>query len=205
MPFAGERPGVDQLLRIDARGRGPCDVANIVGTRAARAQPEILDRLDHGDGVLGLDLAHLEIGAGGDVGVAAAVALGEIGNAGELPVREDAVRHPQPAHVGVLVWRDVEQAEETPAEIVGRLGIFVVRRLRLEPFVAVEWVQFALEFLLFGELAAGFEDAILRVQVRGVGAAAPPAQRWRRRLGRARPWRSAGRRRSLRGSAFVRG
>src|SRR6516165_4692106 len=171
MPFARVGPRVDQLLRIDARGGRTRDVANIVGARAARAQPEILHRLDNGDGVLGLDLAHLEVGAGGDMGIAAAVALGEIGDAGKLPVREDAVRHAQPAHIRVLIGRDVEQAEEAPAEIVRRLGIFVVRRLRLEAFVAVEGMQLALEFLLLGELAAGGEDAILRAQMRGVGAA----------------------------------
>ena len=128
VPFARERAGVDQLLRIDAGGRRAGDIADIVGAGAARAQAEILDRLDHGDGVLGLDLADLQIGAGGDMRIAAAIALGEVGEAGELRVLEDAVRDPQPAHVGVLVRRDVEQAEEAPAEIVGRLGIFVVRR-----------------------------------------------------------------------------
>ena len=87
---------------------------------------------------VGLDLADLQIGARGDVRVAAAVALGEIGDAGELRGLEDAVRHPQPAHVGVLVGRDVEQPEEAPAEIVRRLGIFVFRGVRLEPLVGVE-------------------------------------------------------------------
>ncbi len=171
MPFARVGPRVDQLLRIDARRRRARDVANIVGARAARAQPELLHRLDHGDGVLGLDLAHLQVGAGGDMGIAAAVALGQIGDAGELPMGEDAVRHAQPAHVGILIGRHVEQAEEAPAEIVRRLGIFVVRRLCLEAFVAVEGMQLALEFLLLGELAAGGEDAVLRAQMRSVGAA----------------------------------
>ena len=171
MPFARVGPGVDQLLGIDARGGRARDVANIVGARAARAQPEILHRLDGGDGVLGFDLAHLEVGAGGDVGIAAAVALGEIGDAGKLPVRENAVRHAQSAHIGVLIGRHVEQPEEAPAEIVRRFGIFVVRRLRLEAFVAVEGVEFALEFLLLGELAAGGEHAILGAHMRGVGSA----------------------------------
>ncbi len=49
MPFARKRPRVDQLLRIDTRGRRAGDVADIVGARAARAQPQILDRLDHRD------------------------------------------------------------------------------------------------------------------------------------------------------------
>ena len=128
VPFARVGPRVDQLLRVDAGGRRAGDVADVVGAGAARAQAEILDRLDHGDRILGLDLADLNIGARGDVRVAAAVVLGEIGDAGELRSLEDAVRDAQPAHVGVLVGRDVEQPEEPPAEIVGRLGIFVFRR-----------------------------------------------------------------------------
>ena len=84
VPFARIRPRVDQLLRVDAGGRRAGDVADIVGAGAARAQAEILDRLDHGDGVLRLDLADLQIGARRDMGVAAAVALGEIGEAGKL-------------------------------------------------------------------------------------------------------------------------
>ena len=85
VPLAGIRPRVDQFLRIDAGGRRAGDVADVVGARAARAQAEVLDRLDHGDGVLRLDLAHLQVGARRHVGIAAGVALGEIGDAGELP------------------------------------------------------------------------------------------------------------------------
>ena len=51
VPFARIRPRVDQLLRVDAGGRRAGDVADIVGAGAARAEAEILDRLDHGDGV----------------------------------------------------------------------------------------------------------------------------------------------------------
>ena len=171
MPFARVGPRVDQLLRIDAGGRRAGDVADVVGAGAARAQAEILDRLDHRDGVLRLDLADLQVGAGGDMGIAAAIALGEVGDAGELPMLEDAVRHPQPAHVGVLGRRHVEQAEIAPAEIVRRLGIFVARGLRLEPCIAVEGVLLALEFFLLGKLAAGFDHAVLRAQMLGVGPA----------------------------------
>ena len=47
MPFARVRPRVDQFLRIDAGGRRAGDVADVVGAGAARAQAEVLDRLDH--------------------------------------------------------------------------------------------------------------------------------------------------------------
>ena len=84
VPFARVGPRVDQFLRVDAGGRRAGDVADVVGAGAARAEAEILDRLDHRDGVLRLDLADLEIGAGRDMRIAAAVALGEVGEAGEL-------------------------------------------------------------------------------------------------------------------------
>ena len=81
------------------------------------------------DGVLRLDLADLQVGARRDVRIAAAAALGEVGEARELPVLQDAVRDAQPAHVGVLRRRDVEQAVVAPAEIVGALGKLAVSRL----------------------------------------------------------------------------
>ena len=52
VPFARIGARVDQLLRIDACRRRAGDVADIVGAGAARAQPQILDRLDHGDRVV---------------------------------------------------------------------------------------------------------------------------------------------------------
>ena len=51
-----------------------------------------------GDRVLGRDLADLKVGAGRHMGIAAAVGVGEVGEAGELPMVEDAVRDAQPAH-----------------------------------------------------------------------------------------------------------
>ncbi len=84
VPLARIGARIDQLLAVDAGGRRAGDVADIVGAGAARAQAEVLHRFDHIDRVLGLDLADLQIGAGGDVGVAAAIALGQIGDAGKL-------------------------------------------------------------------------------------------------------------------------
>ena len=150
VPLARIGPRVDQLLRVDAGGRRAGHVADVVGAGAARAQAEVRDRLQHGDRVLRLDLADLDVGAGGDVGVAAAVGLGEIGEAGELPVLEDAVRDPQAAHVRALRRRHVEQAVVAPAEIVRGLRRFVLLRLFLQPAIGVERMLLALEFLLVG-------------------------------------------------------
>jgi hypothetical protein len=59
MPFARERAGIDQLLRIDACRRRAGDVADIVSAGAARAEAEILNGLDQRDGVMRFDLADL--------------------------------------------------------------------------------------------------------------------------------------------------
>ena len=178
MPFARVGTRVDKLLRVDACGRRAGDVADIVGAGAARAQAEILDRLDHGDRIRRLDLADLDIGAGRHMRITAAVALGEVGEAGELLRLDDPVRDAQPAHVGVLVGRDVEQTEKSPAEIVGRLGIFALRRVLLQALVGVERMLLALELFLIGELAARREHAVLSLERRCV------RPRWLRHRGR---------------------
>ena len=210
MPFARERPGIDQFLRIDPGGWRAGDVADVVGAGAARAQPQILDRLDHGDCIVRFDFADLDIGARGDMRIAAAITLGEIGEAGKLRGFEDAVRDPQAAHIRVLVRRDIEQAEEPPAEIVGGLGIFAFGGVVLQPLVGVERMLLALELFLIGQFAARCEQPVLRFQTRPHRArparaprAAPPPPARRRRS--SPPWRSARRQRTLRGSVSVRG
>ena len=75
VPLARIGPGVQQFLRIDAGGRRAGDVADIVGAGAARAQAEVLDALDQRDRVLRRDLADLQIGARGDVRIAAAIVV----------------------------------------------------------------------------------------------------------------------------------
>jgi hypothetical protein len=45
VPGAGKRARVDQLLRIDPRGRRAGDVADVVGAGALGAQAEVLDAL----------------------------------------------------------------------------------------------------------------------------------------------------------------
>src|SRR5207302_5125128 len=99
VPFARVGPRVDQLLRVDTGGRRTSDIADVVGAGAARAQAEIQNSFDHGDCVLRLDLAHLQVGARGDMPVAAGMALREFGKAGELPVLDDANGNALAAHV----------------------------------------------------------------------------------------------------------
>src|ERR1043165_2267259 len=108
MPLARIRPRVDQLLAVDA-GRGRAgDIADVVGAGAARPQAEALDAFDHVDRVLRRDLADLQVRARRYMRIRTAAALREIGDTGELPVLQDAVRDAQPAHVGILRGRDIE-------------------------------------------------------------------------------------------------
>src|SRR6185312_9887901 len=91
VPGAGVGPRVDELLRVDAGGRGAGDVADIVGPRAAGDDPEVLDGLEQARGALGGDLADLQVGARRHVCIAAAVRGREQREARHLPVVEDAV------------------------------------------------------------------------------------------------------------------
>src|SRR5205814_3231044 len=116
-----------------------------------------------------LNLADLEIGPRGDMRIAATVAYGEIGKFGQLPVLDDAVRYPQPAHVRILRGRHVKQSVVAPAEVVGRLRRGVVHGLLLETAVSVERMPLALELLLVVELAACRDGAVLRRDMLGIG------------------------------------
>ena len=171
MPLAGIFAGVEQFLRIDPGRRRARDVADVVGAGAARAQAEILNALDQRHGVLRRNLAHLQIGAGGDVAERPAQPLGEIGHAGELPVLQDAVRNPQPAHVGVLRRRDIKQAVIAPAKIIRRRRRRVVERLLLQPRIGIERMLLALEFFLVDEFLARRDDLVLRLDMRGIRSA----------------------------------
>jgi hypothetical protein len=170
VPFARIGSRVDQLLRVDTGGRRAGDVADVIGAGPARTQPQILNRLDDGDRILGLDLAHLQIGARRHMGIAAGVSLGEVPDARELPMLEDAVGDAQAAHICRLVRCAVEQAVEAPAEIIVGFRRLVVCGLRFQALIAVERMQFALELLRIGKLLAFFDEAILCAQMRGVGS-----------------------------------
>jgi len=106
-------------------------------------------------------LPDLDIGARGNVRIAAAVAFGEIGNACELPMLENAVRNAQAAHEGILRRRDVEQAVIAPAEIVRWRRRRVVFRLVFQALIGIEGMLLALEFLRVGQFLAVLEKPVL--------------------------------------------
>ena len=166
VPFAGIFAGVQQFLRIDAGGRRARDVADVVGAGTARAQAEILDAFDQRDRILRRDFAHLQVGAGGDVGERSAQGLDQVGHSRKLPVLHDAVGNPQPAHVGILRRPDIEQPVIAPAEIVRRRRPRVEQRLFLQPRIGVERMLLALPLFLVDEFLAGGEHPVLRLDVR---------------------------------------
>src|SRR5215475_7113519 len=104
------------------------------------------------------------------MGIAAGVSLGEVADAGELPVLEDAVGDAQPAHISRLVRCAVEQTVKSPAEVVVSFRRLVVCGLHFQPLIAVERMQLALELLWVGKLLAFFDEAILRAQMSGIGS-----------------------------------
>ncbi len=120
VPLAGVFAGVEQFLRIDPGRRRARDVADVVGAGTARAQAEFLNAFDQRHRVLEGNFAELQIRARGDVAIRPAQPLGEIGQARKLPMLHDPVRDPQPAHVGILRRRDIEQAVIAPAKIIRR-------------------------------------------------------------------------------------
>jgi hypothetical protein len=81
---------------------------------------------------------------------------------------ENAVRNAQPAHIGFLRRRAVEQTEEAPAKIVVGFRRFVIRSLLLQPFVSIERIKVTFELFRIGKFTAGFDNAILRAQRGGI-------------------------------------
>ena len=159
--LAGERPRVDQLLRVDAGGGAAGDVADVVGARAARGEAEILHPRQHVEDVRRADLADLQIGARRHIGIAAAEPLRERGKAGELMRRENAVGHAQPAHEGVLRRRHIEEAVEFMAEDVDPFGKAPGGDVLAHQIPEIEGMELALGLLLGRELAAGGDGAVL--------------------------------------------
>ena len=169
MPSLGVRTGIEKFDRVDA-GRGrPRHVADIVGTGAARNDPDIGQALDQRCRMLRLDLANLEVAACGDMRVPAAVAVGQVCDRGELPVLEDPVMDPEPAHVAVLGGANVKQPVIAPAEIVVRLRARAGCRHGLEPVVGFERMFGPLPLLLIGELLPGRDLRVLSSDLVRIG------------------------------------
>ena len=155
------RPGVDQLLRIDARGRTAGDVADVVRAGAARGKADLGQAHQHLGGFVRADLADLEIGARGDVGVAAPELRGDRRDAAELMRIEDTAWNAQPAHIRVLRRGHVEQPEKLGEEDVGPLREAPPGGHGSDRVEPIERVLLPLRLLFGDEPAAGRGGAVL--------------------------------------------
>ena len=178
---AAQAARIVELLQVDPRGGTAGDVADVVGARAARGQTEFLHRQQHLHGMARGDLADLQIGARRHVGIAAPQALCRVGKAAHLPGVEDAVGHAQPAHEGILRWRDIKEAVIFSEEDVDALGELSRFRTRHNLVPAVEWMAGALGHLLGNQLAASCDRAFLCQELQGVGPGWRAYRRSRRR------------------------
>lgn len=159
----GERGDIVELGWIKACDRRCGDVADVVGTGAARGHAKCMDFVEHADDVFGLELTDLKVAAGGDVGSAGAPVGGHFGEAAKLMRGEDGAGNAEAEHEGVLRGGDVEEAVKLEAkEIVWRGGfVFVCVREKLVP--DVEGVLFVFPTLLFAEIGdEGSEVGLLR-------------------------------------------
>ena len=93
-----ERRGVDQLLGVETRHRAAGDIARDVAARAHGGHALKPERLEHVRQALERHPVELEILAHGDVGDAAAVPLGEVGDRPDLPRLEHAVGNADSHH-----------------------------------------------------------------------------------------------------------
>ena len=167
---AAERPRIVDFLRIDAGGRAAGDVADIVGTRAARGEPQRLHRQKHVDGVRRADLADLQVGARRHIGIAAAEGIGGIRQATHLPGVEDAIGDAQAAHEGILRRGDVEEALILGQEDVDALGELPGLGASHHLVPAVERMTRTLGGLLGDQLAARGNCAVLGGVLQRIGA-----------------------------------
>ena len=180
---AGDRAGVDQLIWVDAGEGAPGQVADIVGAGTARGQAQFVDGGQHLDRIGGADLADLQIGAGRDVDIAAAAALGYIGKPPCLMGGQDAARQAQAKHERILVRRDIEEPVEFVAEDIETLGELSGRRVGFHVIPDVERVLLALRQLLGDEFAARCDRPVLRRnmergRVGGAGCGGRVGQQW---------------------------
>src|SRR5690606_30923122 len=128
------------------------DVGEIVGAGAAGGEAQLGAADAHGAGALGLDLAKLKIGAGGDARGAAAELVRPGGAAVELWGRGRAAGDAQTEHKTVLVGRDVEETLPTETKVVLGVGMFVRAGVGEEAFPAVERVLGVFPFFLLAEV-----------------------------------------------------
>jgi hypothetical protein len=146
------RPNVQQLVRRESTIWRRCDVADVVASGSAGSESEFLHAREDFDDIARLELANLQIAARGDVRVAAAEIVREIGEAVKLRGRQITARNPRSQHEAVLSRRDVEQAEILESVSVLGIGKLVFVRVLEQSIPSIEWILVVLPAFLFAEI-----------------------------------------------------
>ena len=163
---------VNQLLRIEPRGRRRGDVAHVVHAAALGGEAEALQLCQHVDQILRHDLANLDVRARGDGGLAVAELVGEVGQAGELRGGQFAGGDAAAQHETVLRRRDVKHPEVAEAKRVLLVREFVGLRVFEDAIPTVERILRVFPDFLLGHIAQRkTEDRLFRFFSREVRAA----------------------------------
>ena len=116
MHRAGVGHHVDEFAGIEAAGGSGGDVADVVRAGALRGEAEIGEFHQDVRAVFRHDLADLDVGAGGEIGVAGTPVGGDFRQAAELIGAERAAGDAAAEHEAFLRRGDEEQAVELVAE-----------------------------------------------------------------------------------------
>ena len=155
MDGAGVGHHVDEFAGIEAAGGSGGDVADVVGAGALRGEAEVGEFHQDVRAMLRHDFADLEIGAGGEVGMAGAPVGGDFREAAELIGAECSAGDAAAEHETFLGRGDEKQPVEFVAEDVAIDGEAVGLRVGEDGVVTIEPVFFVFDLLLAAEFVDG--------------------------------------------------
>ena len=118
----GQRPGVEQGLRVEAGGGAEQQVAHIVGGRVARAEIGGQQALDQLGLLAGQYAANLQVAAVGQLQHTAGAALGRLCDGACLLAAEYAAGQLDPADTAIQRLNDTQQAGARARAWVGQVG-----------------------------------------------------------------------------------
>ena len=130
----GQRRGVDQLLRVNARQRAAHDVAHVVHARLLRSQIDRAEPLQHARRVLNANPAQLDVLPRRQIRLAPPELVGDVPDRRQLLRRQDAVGDAHPQHEEARRRLAVEQP--VPLEPL-KISVLVDRLVHLRVAVQV--------------------------------------------------------------------
>ena len=155
MDGAGVGHHVDELAGIESAGGRGGDVADVVGTGALRGEAEVGEFHQDFRAMPGHDFADLEVGAGGQVGVAGTPFSGDFRKSPKLVGAERSAGDAAAEHEAFLRRGDEKKAVELVAKHIAIDGEAVGFGVGEDGVVAIEAVLLVLDPLLAAELVDG--------------------------------------------------